>query len=448
MRASVVALLSIVHLGLLAHAGCGGANAPAAAGGTPAASSALPQLPPGPPDPYATRSGAGGGPSASEPFPDREDDTLTPPDRAEHQRAREAARAGRLHEAKRLLGHLVAGYLGNELLIAQYNAVGARIEAAQATAKASLEAAPLRAVPPAPATYALARNAPVVDPVVPKLVKRSQTKNGIVDDEAWFTKNNVHTPVYFVPPARDFLFGPGVVSSTTVGLLGRDFVYTEFEPSGRFLLTPLPLFVPLAYGTLPLQKAIDSSPYVVALYGARMVAVFDVATERVVGLFDLASYAHPPANVQGKVVVGHAELRTPGGTQRADITAETSSITLSLMYALARDGVLYVEHAANSYAKEAHNQTAYITALDLASGDMLWRSAPLVANGETFLLHRGAVVCGYGFTAEPRFVFVLDRATGVKKQTISTSTTPGIFVLERGAIFVRGYDSDFVFDVR
>jgi hypothetical protein len=59
----------------------------------------------------------------------------------------------------------------------------------------------------------------------------------------------------------------------------------------------------------------------------------------------------------------------------------------------------------------------------------------------------GGVACGFGFTDEPRFLFVLDRATGAKKQTVQLSTSPDLFILRGNAVYVRGYDSDFVFDV-
>lgn len=438
-RLGVLAILALA-------VSCGGHAAPAA---KDPANEALPQLPPpAKPDAYSPAlviEGVTPGPGAS--FPDGADPALTPIDQPIHARARDAARAGRLHEAKRLLGHLAFSYPEHEVLLAQYNAVAGRIDAAQAAAKADLEAASLRTPPPAPAVYTLVRRAPVSDPAIPKLVKRSQTKNKITDDEAWFQKNDLRTPKYFVERPGEMLWAPGFLSTKIAIDLKSRFVYIEHELSHEFSADTLPLEIPPEYGSLPLLQAVDSKPYVVATYGGRVIAVFDAA-KKLVGLFDLASYAHPPANKQGKAVVGSATLTTSEGTQHADLTVETSTITLRLEYALAADGVLYVEHLFNGYTKEAKGQTGYITALDIATGEMLWRSPPLVANGRDFLLVHGGLVCGYGFTAEPRFVYVLDRATGAKKQTIQTSTTPNVFIPKGDAIYVRGYDSDFVFDVK
>jgi len=384
---------------------------------------------------------------AALPFPDGADLALAPIDRPMHERAREAARAGRLHEAKRLLGHLAFSYPEHDVLIAQYNAVGARMEAAQAAAKAGLEGATLRAPPAAPAVYTLVRPAPVVDPILPKLVKRSQTKNKVVDEADWFRKNDVRLPEYFVERPGEMLWAPFIITFKTAGELKTRFFYIEHGPQPSFLEETLPLEIPPAYGTLPLSHAIDSKPYLLAVYGDRVIAIFDAA-KKVIGVFDLVSYATPPASTAGKAIVGKATLTTAEGTQHADITVDTNSIVLHLLHALAADGVLYVEHAANTYTKEAKGQTGYMTALDIATGEMLWRSAPLVSNGQNFAIVRGGLLCGFGFTAEPRFMFVLDRATGLKKQTLPTSTTPNIIIPKGNAIYVRGYDSDFVFDAR
>ena len=61
--------------------------------------------------------------------------------------------------------------------------------------------------------------------------------------------------------------------------------------------------------------------------------------------------------------------------------------------AIAKGGTLFVEHANRSFAKENKGQNAYITALDLDGGAVAWRSPPLVANAETFVLAGGAIVC-------------------------------------------------------
>lgn len=429
-------------LAVVALAACGGsaksASGPGAAGG---GATELPPLPPPPNDPHALAASDEGT------FPDAEDDALTPPDRALHLRARAAAREGRFAEAKQILGHLAFAYPEHVLLVDQYNAVCARMAAARAAAKASLEAAELKALDPPPVKYTLVRPVPVEDKHVPKLVKTSEKKNRIVDDDDWFSSNALHTPELFVPPASDMLFAPGTIATTTVANLLTGFSYTEYQARPRFSPRPLPLEIPLSYGTFPLTRAIDSPPYVVAIYAGRIVAVFD-GKDHVKALFDLASYVHPPADRVGRAVVGKASLTTESGTETADLTVATHTVTLDMRFALASEGALYVQHANRGYAKESAGQTAYISAIDLETGTLSWRSAPLVANGNGFALVRGAVVCGYGFTAEPDFLYVLDRASGATKQKIPLRTGPEEIVSKENAVFVRAYDTDLVFDVR
>jgi hypothetical protein len=432
--------------GLLAAFGCGGG-----AGSSPPpasakdSSQALPQLPPVPKDPHAIAAGGGG---EVPPFPEADDNRLTPPDHALHVRARNAAREGRLLEAKQILGHLAFAYSEHTVLVDQYNAVTAKMDSTRATAKASLEAAPLRKLDAPPAKYTLVKEAPASDKRVPKLVKKSEKNNNVVDVERWFKTNGVHGSELFVPPVSDMLFAPGTISTTTVVNLLTGFKYTEYEPQARFDPRPLPQEIPVAYGSFPLTRALDSKPYFVAIYSDRVVAVFD-GKDHVKALFDLEQYVHPPADKTKNVVVGRATLTTAEGTASADITVGVHSVTLDLRFARVADGVLYVEHASRTYAKESQGQTAYISAIDLETGSLLWRSAPLVANGESFTLVQGSVVCGYGFSAEPDFLFVLDRATGATKQKIPVKSGPEeILLKDERSLLVRTYDTDLVFDVR
>jgi len=394
-------------------------------------------------DPYSLPAGT---PDAR-PFPDLGDEALTAVDATTHAQARALVREGRLHDAKRLFGRLAAAYPDHEVLVAQYNAVGQRIARAQEAAKRRLEAARPRAPEPPPAAYTLARRAPVADPVVPRLTKLSEKPNTVTDEDRWFSANGIHLPEYFVPPQGDAIFAPGVISSKTVVDLLTGFTFTELEPSPRFHPAALPVEIPLAYGTLPLTRAIDSDPYVVAIYGDRVVAVFDAARGDA-SLLDLGAYAHPAASRTSDVVVGEVAVTDARGTRKGTLTTKVHEITHDLAFALARDGVLYVEHRNMGYAKESRGQNAYVTALDLTTGEMLWRSAPLVANTHAFALVRGALVCGYGFTAEPDFVYVLDRATGRTAQTVPVRSGPEYVVAKDGKVHVRSYDVDVVLAVR
>ncbi|CAN5922661.1 hypothetical protein BH11MYX4_BH11MYX4_04020 [soil metagenome] len=58
------------------------------------------------------------------------------------------------------------------------------------------------------------------------------------------------------------------------------------------------------------------------------------------------------------------------------------------------------------------------------------------------------IVSAFGFTAEPRFVYVLDASMGVTVQKTQVTATPEVFVKKDDAIHLRGYDRDYTFTWR
>lgn len=429
---------SLSLVAVVALTACGGAPPPVTAPSTSAPATSEPAPAPPPPNEPPRAKGRAA-------FRDEADVALAPPDRPLHDAARGAVRSGHLQDAKRLLGRLAFAYPDHALLAEQYNAVVARLEHQQGLAKAALEASPLRTLPPAPAAHTVESRGPS-SPTMPRLTKNSEKRNAVTDEEDWFRKSGLTLPEYFVPPPQDFLFAEGVTETTVKAVLGQ-FVYVEHTPSPRFLTAELPTHIPFAYGTRRLTHAIASPPYDVAIYGTDVVAVFD-GRGLVSGVVDLAAYTHPPASRAGVQKVGEASLSSGGTTTRGDVVVETQSITLGLTWAAVRDGVLYVTHSNPHFAKTNHGQNAYVTAIDLAAGKMLWRSDPLVANAHTFALVEGALVTGYGFTNEPDFVFVLDRATGAVTQKLPVRSGPEYIVPKSDQLFVRTYDTDYVFAVR
>ncbi len=86
-------------------------------------------------------------------------------------------------------------------------------------------------------------------------------------------------------------------------------------------------------------------------------------------------------------------------------------------------GVLYFNEACQSYSNEAKGQCSRLVAVDPRRKQVLWRTDPLVSNGR-FRVRGCYIVAGYGFTAEPDFVHLVDRATGKVLQTIAVSSSP------------------------
>ncbi len=106
---------------------------------------------------------------------------------------------------------------------------------------------------------------------------------------------------------------------------------------------------------------------------------------------------------------------------------------------------LVLELAYNGYANESGGKNGYFAAYDARSGELLWVSDPLTGNAGEALVSGGSIVTGYGFTAEPDFVFVLDLATGKTEQKIPVKSGPELMRLKDDRLFVRTYDTDYVF---
>ena len=79
-----------------------------------------------------------------------------------------------------------------------------------------------------------------------------------------------------------------------------------------------------------------------------------------------------------------------------------------LHWAAVEDGVLFLCTYHMTYASSTAGNNAFLTAVALGTGELLWQSEPLVCNTWNFLLRDGWIISGYGFTAEPDHLFVLD----------------------------------------
>ncbi|MGK3992031.1 hypothetical protein [Sorangium sp. So ce1024] len=259
---------------------------------------------------------------------------------------------------------------------------------------------PVKLAPP-PFGQSLVRPAPAGSSAAPRLVKVAQQKNKITDEAAWFTRNGLSLPLLEVP---------------SVPLLSS---------AGA-----LPPFVPTHYRDQVLVRAIDHGDHLALLYGpnfgdARFVAIVD-AGRKIVGFLDFKTFLQPDEIAPG----------------------EASFVKGRIIWAVARDGVLYVSSGHMTYAASSKGKNAFLSAIDLASGQLLWQSAPLVCNAENFVLRGDHLLCGYGFTAEPDFLYVLERATGKVVSKLPIKNKPDYLVEKEGKLFVRTYDTDYIFDIR
>lgn len=116
-------------------------------------------------------------------------------------------------------------------------------------------------------------------------------------------------------------------------------------------------------------------------------------------------------------------------------------------YLQAVDGVLYVSISHSTYAASApHN--AYVMALDMNDDyKVIWKSEPLVSNAKNFAIVDGSLICGYGFTDEPDYIYELNRYTGEKMNTVKVKTGPDYFYVIDGKLYVRTYNTNYVYQL-
>lgn len=230
----------------------------------------------------------------------------------------------------------------------------------------------------------------------PKLEQRSAKRNAITDVDAWFLAHGLTLPTWEMPSTSPF----GGSSPGSSGV-------------------PLPAEVPTTLLGNALGTAIRGPDHSVAIYSGaggasgRSVVVRDALGD-VLGAFDLSAW---PADQEAR-------------------------------WAQVEDGVLFLCTYHMTYASSTSGNNAFITALALPTGELVWQSEPLVCNTWNFLLRDGWIVSGYGFTAEPDFLFVLDAKTGEVVQKKKLASGPEVILEQAGTLFVRTYDRDYEFVLR
>ena len=111
-----------------------------------------------------------------------------------------------------------------------------------------------------------------------------------------------------------------------------------------------------------------------------------------------------------------------------------------VLWARLADGVLYVENAHQTYAKSSYGRNGYVTAVDPKRRKLLWRSPALVANAANFFLLNDTILSGYGFTAEPDYLYALDRKTGKVKGRLLLPSSPSTIARHGNELTVTTYD--------
>jgi len=273
--------------------------------------------------------------------------------------------------------------------------------AAAGSAAAASGQSPDAQAPPEPEPFVLPAPPPSATgkgTVTLRLAKVSQKPDNSFEPTVWLKQNGLSLPTYVVP-------------NENRGTAGN-----------------LPEGVPTTFRGGVLVQAIKSGARTLLVYGpnfytGRYVVGWDVEKGQARYALDFGAYAAP--------------------TPRGGVTP------LPVVFAREdTDGTLYVATALNGYASEARGRTGYVTALEPKTGKVRWHSAPLVANASTFELVGDAVVCGYGFTNEKDYLYLLNKKTGRTATRIPLKTGPEIILRKGDRVFVKCYDVNYVFAIK
>lgn len=216
------------------------------------------------------------------------------------------------------------------------------------------------------------------------LKQLSVKQNEIIDEGNWFYSNELMIPLYLHPDQG-----------------------TNTTRMAPYKLSPK---VPLVTGNLKLIKGINDANGNIYLYGTshldvRYMVITDNQDSKVLHFLDFGNY----------LGVGKTGF---------------DDWLMSIRWAAIEDNILYVSNTHPTYAETTNGINALITAIDLSDYQALWRSDYLVSNAYNFEIIGDNIVCGYGFTAEPDFIYILDKYTGKKLHTIKVATGPIILYVK------------------
>ncbi|HHU97574.1 MAG TPA: hypothetical protein GXX67_10005 [Petrimonas sp.] len=233
------------------------------------------------------------------------------------------------------------------------------------------------------------------------LKQLSVKQNEIIDEGNWFYSNELMIPLYLHPD--------------------------QGTNTSRMAPYRLSSKVPLVIGDLKLIKGINDANGNIYLYGTshldvRYMVITDSQDSKVLHFLDFGNY----------LGVGKTGF---------------DDWLMSIRWAAIEDNILYVSNTHPTYAETTNGINAFITAIDLSDYQALWRSDYLVSNAYNFEIIGDNIVCGYGFTNEPDFIYILDKYTGKKLHTIKVATGPDYIIRKDDKLYVRTYNRDYLFGI-
>jgi outer membrane protein assembly factor BamB len=163
----------------------------------------------------------------------------------------------------------------------------------------------------------------------------------------------------------------------------------------------------------------------------------------------LALYATPIAGSISETQTYRAMLYAPDGALVWNIVlnklfSRDDFIEIQDIRLDTASGLVYMNEACITYAKEAENKCSSLLCLDPVKETVLWRTPSLVSNN-MFLLTDKLIICGYGFTAEKDYVFTLDKESGKILTKTQVESAPEYYEIKDNALYVLAYKQFYKF---
>jgi hypothetical protein len=215
-------------------------------------------------------------------------------------------------------------------------------------------------------------------------------------------------------------FPVALTQVTPSGALRLTTVSAEPRSPGASVFFRLHLFAPRTLAGEPYTNSFSQPGTTFVVYGTGVIAAFG-PREAMKYAFDLRSFGFPPRSVVPKAY----------GPQE-------------VVWAQQVGRLLIVQTNHLGYAKDSGGRNGYLTGIDIASGNVAWRSPSLVANAGNFLFVNGMIISGYGFTAEKDWLYLLDPRTGRVRDRVALPSMAERLTRSGERIVVRCYDAKVV----
>ncbi len=108
--------------------------------------------------------------------------------------------------------------------------------------------------------------------------------------------------------------------------------------------------------------------------------------------------------------------------------------------------ILYFNSACESYSENSNGECSALYAFDTKKEKVLWKTDYLVSNN-IFILTDNLVICGYGFTAEPDYLYILNRKTGKQISKTKLDTAHSYLELTDNILHVITYNKYYQFNL-